>query len=58
MENNVRKLVSEYFSVSDVISVGVFDKRVIVTLDKNLEESSKVIELKNKLQELVKDKKV
>lgn len=58
MESSVKKLVNEYFSASEVISVGVFDKRVIVTLDKALEESNKIAELKSKLQELVIDKKV
>jgi len=58
MEDKIKKLVGEYFIAEHIESIGVFAKRVVVTLFKSAENSDKLEELKNKLTQLVKDKKV
>ena len=58
MESQIKQLVQSYFSASDIDSIGVFDKRVIITLSKNLELSEKVEELKQALSQLVPDYKI
>ena len=58
MENKIKQLVNAYFSDEKIDSIGIFSKRIVVSLHKSLESSPVIDELKNKIQEVAEDKKV
>lgn len=58
MENKIKQLVKEFFADEYVDSIGVFPKRIVVTLYKSAEQSNKIEILQNKLKEIAEDKKV
>jgi len=58
MENKIKQLVKEFFADEYVDSIGVFPKRIVVTLYKSAEQSDKIEILQNKLKEIAEDKKV
>ena len=58
MENKIKQLVKEFFADEHVDSIGVFPKRIVVTLYKSAEQSDKIEILQNKLKEIAEDKKV
>lgn len=58
MEDKIRALVEAYFQTSDIDSIGVFEKRIVVSLNKNVEHSDKVELLRAVLIEAAEGRKV
>ena len=58
MEEKIKELVAQYFEKSEIESVVVSDKRAIVTLYKACENSPKVEELRQKLEQIVENRKL
>ncbi|MBQ8465978.1 MAG: Mrp/NBP35 family ATP-binding protein [Alphaproteobacteria bacterium] len=58
MEEKIKALVGSYFPVEDIDSIGVFDKRIVVSLNKRQEHSEFIEILRSRLSELAEGKKV
>lgn len=58
MEEKIKKLVQAYFKDEDVDSISVFDKRIVVTLNKSAESSPNVDKLTKEIEDIAEGRKV
>ncbi len=58
MEEKIKKIVESYFKPEEIDSVSVLEKRIIVTLQKNVESSPKIEDLQKELAKAGKGRKV
>ena len=58
MEDKIKKLVQSYFKSEDIDSINVFDKRIVVTLNKSAESSPHVDKLTKEIEDIAEGRKV
>lgn len=58
MEDKIKAVVHAFFSEEEVENIGIFEKRIIITLSKSVEASPSVEEMTKELEEISEGRKV
>ena len=58
MEEKIKQLLLAYFNPAEIESIHVFEKRIIVTLHKNMEQSSHLMTVQHALESIAEGRKV
>lgn len=58
MKDKITALVKTYFQDTEIDNIGVFDKRIVISLHKSVEHSEKVEQLRNQLLQQAEGRKV